>query len=244
MPAQQVDLNTLTLVPRPREVDEDEEYYSDEDEEFPWLKTLVYDIKTPTKVVGSLTLWVVNVDDIRDEFYGVMDEPSQECMEFAFTLFTESGDLRERFSREGTGVWGSEVDEGVLTYLESINVDEAYRGQGIATRALQKVSDLPGMDPMSSFIFTWPTGTSSREPVSTEEWEQQRERLARLFRSVGYRRVGHTGFFCLAQDPRHPSRQIPAASDAPYREKKEDSDDRDDAFSSMMGQWGVPGYPR
>lgn len=35
-----------------------------------------------------------------------------------------------------------EVNEGVLTYLEENYVEETYRGQGIATRALEKVWDV------------------------------------------------------------------------------------------------------
>lgn len=73
-------------------------------------------------------------------------------MEFGFDLFDENGFFKERFSREGTGVWGSEVDGGFfLTYLQHIEIEEEYRGRGIATKVLEKIWDLPQVsEPLSS----------------------------------------------------------------------------------------------
>lgn len=48
---------------------------------------------------------------------------AEERMEFAFDLFDEEGYLREKFSREGTGVWGSETKRRLLPHLPAAHPD-------------------------------------------------------------------------------------------------------------------------
>lgn len=64
-------------------------------------------------------------------------------MEFGFTLFDKRGQLRTKFAREGTGVWGPEVNGSSLLYVENIEVKPRYRGRGIAKKALEMVWQIP-----------------------------------------------------------------------------------------------------
>lgn len=58
--------------------------------------------------------------------------------------------------------------------------------------------------------------------------------------------------FCLARDPQHPSKRIPADQDAarltpasPAEAKTLDQaadEERTEAFMAMLKQWGVPGH--
>lgn len=63
--------------------------------------------------------------------------------EFSTALFEADGTLRSKFSREGVATWGSEVNEGELLYLQSIRVDQEYRGRGIGTKVLETIWQIP-----------------------------------------------------------------------------------------------------
>lgn len=45
-------------------------------------------------------------------------------------------------------------------------------------------------------------------------YEAKRERISQSYRSIGFRRLANTCFFCLPKDPAHRSRQISADQDA------------------------------
>lgn len=66
---------------------------------------------------------------------------AEETHEFS-CLFSDHARLKPQFSREGTGVWGSEVTESpFLAYIKGIRVEPEYRGHGIGPWALQKLLD-------------------------------------------------------------------------------------------------------
>ncbi|ORY79301.1 hypothetical protein BCR35DRAFT_304700 [Leucosporidium creatinivorum] len=222
----------------------------DEFDEFWWLKTVRYDISLGGKDIGSLAFWVIELEEIRDRFYGEMDGPSQECMEFGFTLFDEHGNFKaSKFRNEGTGAWGKEVDDDYIVYLQDIYIEEAYRGRGIATKVLENMWKLPEIAYAFNldFVFAWPTPRTTVK-LTKAEWVEQRERLIKLFRSVGFRRIGNTVHFCLAKDPHHFSKQVPIDQDAPhlepstYAEAQAADKESSEAFMAMLKQWGVPGY--
>ena len=78
--------------------------------------------------VGSLRALKISRKPIGGEFLMVMDSDSQELSEFATTLFDRMGHLKPEFTeheyQKGAGVWGRELDEGLLLYVLSVNVPQ------------------------------------------------------------------------------------------------------------------------
>ncbi|PIL27414.1 hypothetical protein GSI_10562 [Ganoderma sinense ZZ0214-1] len=83
--------------------------------------------------VGSLTALKINRRQLRGDFIMVMDDESQELSDFATTLFDDMGHLKPEFMehehQKGSGVWGHELDSGVLLYILSVDVQQARTTQ-------------------------------------------------------------------------------------------------------------------
>lgn len=99
-------------------------------------------------------------------------------------------------------------------HIETINVDQAWRKQGVATAMLEKALEKAREIKYVSFAFAWPAFLNHNIPDSLPEEEQKTRRdsdeatSVALFRKAGYRRVGSSVWFCLSLDPSHPSRNI------------------------------------
>lgn len=82
--------------------------------------------------IGSLKAIQINRNRCNGELMMIMDEESQELCDFALALFDENGRLRPELvdheSQKGTGVWGRELDTGMLLYVLSVRVDIEVRG--------------------------------------------------------------------------------------------------------------------
>lgn len=82
--------------------------------------------------IGSLEALQINRKRCRGEFFSIMDAESQEMYEFATTIFNDSSALRTELLdheyHKGSGVWGREMDKGMLLYVLSVRVkDEVSR---------------------------------------------------------------------------------------------------------------------
>lgn len=56
--------------------------------------------------------------------------PSDEVSDSATTLFTRRGHIK-RIAREGTGVWGPELNgDDTVAYLQEIRTEKDFRNQG------------------------------------------------------------------------------------------------------------------
>nr|VWP00857.1 Adenylate cyclase (EC (ATP pyrophosphate-lyase) (Adenylyl cyclase) [Ganoderma boninense] len=169
--------------------------------------------------VGSLTALKINRRLLRGDFLMVMDDESQELSDFATTLFDEMGHLKPEFieheHQKGSGVWGHELDSGVLLYVLSVNVPQDCRRKGVGSFLLQELAHSEHATP-GSFLIAWPTPEPDDFAVrpSEEEWEHQRAVVVDLFHKNQFRRIGRTSFLAYATDPNHPSRSLPAMDDA------------------------------
>ena len=67
-----------------------------------------------------------------ENFYIHMNEEAKPLRDLAFRLFDKFGRLRPEFveneRKRGTGVWGRELDEGVLLYVTSVRVAPEVSG--------------------------------------------------------------------------------------------------------------------
>ncbi|KAM5534767.1 hypothetical protein V8D89_011631 [Ganoderma adspersum] len=169
--------------------------------------------------VGTLTALKINRKQLRGEFLMVMDDESQELSDFATTLFDEIGHFRPEFIeheyQKGSGVWGRELDDGLLLYVLSVNVQQSYRRKGVGSLLLQKLAHSEHAPP-GSFLIAWPAPDPPAFTLrpSEEEWEQERTIAVDLFLKNQFRRIGRTCFLAYATDPVHPSRSLAAVDDA------------------------------
>ncbi|GAA5891188.1 hypothetical protein JCM6882_006450 [Rhodosporidiobolus microsporus] len=214
------------------EVDSDGEEWVDEDalREAQYFKEARYNIVQPNgRVLGYVNIWLVDleaVEECGESFFMVMDEHSQEASDFAATVFTNRGEIKKRFSREGTGVCGREVTEGMtIAYLEMIRVEPEYRNKGVGGWALKALGTTRDEDlERISFLFSLPCSLHSefpdppdRGPGAVDPFAAEKEvmskRVVHFFRRAGFRRVGTTPYLCCAYGP-HPSQRIPIDQDA------------------------------
>ncbi|KAJ8462685.1 hypothetical protein ONZ51_g10748 [Trametes cubensis] len=197
------------------------------------LKHVSIEARHPTEGrVGLLTALHIDREQCRGDFFGIMDEESQELSDFALTLFDRFGRLKSELVEndylKGSGVWGRELDRGPILYVEDIQVPEKvhypssplrtfldlhsiqFRRNGVASFLLQNLAE-SNLVSAGTFYFAWPTPTI--RPDNEDEWKQQRHAALDLFHKNHYRRVGRTSFLCYALDPAHPSRVIAIGDD-------------------------------
>ncbi|MCJ1254661.1 hypothetical protein MMC24_002476 [Lignoscripta atroalba] len=219
------------------EVGDEDEYDEDgydEFEEFTWLKSVnATRIDSPTdgtnpEQIGHCHAKLLYRDRIRPNFYRDMEEPSQGTSALAFDLFDRWGslraDLQEHPIKKGSGVWGSETDEGSILLFELVLVKEDHRKKGIGKSLVEEIWEkAKEMDPDCGFAFAWATHLNvgearrdARDLSSADRLNLHRQNTAKavaFWRALGFRRVGSSEWFCLAKDPLHPSRTLAAIDD-------------------------------
>lgn len=200
--------------------------------EFEWCDSIVGKVThaedaSNSKVIGHAFARLIRRDYIRPKFHENMEEASQDSSQLRFELFDRygclKGELIEHCVKKGSGVWGDEVDVGNILLVETVKVDKEWRRKGIGAKLVTNVwRTAKKADPHLRFAFAWATQLNG-EVRDQVEGEPRAERDAvfdeneavaiALFRSVGYRRVGSTVWFCFAADPDHPSRRIASTDD-------------------------------
>nr|GAT49092.1 ankyrin repeat family protein [Mycena chlorophos] len=87
--------------------------------------------------VASLSAWRIVRARLGDRFYEILDEDSDELHQFSTALFDKYGNVLphivEPGHRSGSGVWGRELNRGMLLYVMMVYVQEKFRGQGIGS---------------------------------------------------------------------------------------------------------------
>lgn len=134
------------------------------------------------------------------DFLAMMDEPSDELMQFAFALFDDNGRLKPDVQTQGTGVWGRELSGDrtgrKIFYIEEMKVARPHRNSGVGTWMLEHVWELDGLE-NAKFMFCWPTvlpedrpsrnlikATGSSSPEAEAEFDRMREEITRFFHKV------------------------------------------------------------
>ncbi|KAF2241528.1 hypothetical protein BU26DRAFT_525043 [Trematosphaeria pertusa] len=162
----------------------------------------------------------------RINFYHDMEEPSEGTSALAFELFDRYGRLRPEFKehpiKKGSGIWKDELDSGPIFLIENILIDKPYRRRGIGRKMV--AAALEEMRSKSKpFVALTKPGAIRRdyeklkENLTGEErkWffaEELRVAIA-FWRSVGFRRIGSSGWFGLASAVDHPCHSLSASED-------------------------------
>ncbi|KIW33877.1 uncharacterized protein PV07_00692 [Cladophialophora immunda] len=208
----------------------------DPDYEFEWLEPIVVEAIPTANLdehgepmrVAYCDAKLIRRGQIRDDFYGQMEPPSNETSMLALDLFDRYGRLRSEFKThpviKGTGVWGQELDHGDILLIEEVFVNKDYRRQGLGRRMIESLLTRAWEKTWSFFAFVWPTFLRLND--LRREWdslpddaerrkleEREHDRATMFYRSLGFRRVGSTIWFALAPNNDHPSHQLASIED-------------------------------
>ncbi|TRM60534.1 hypothetical protein BD626DRAFT_504301 [Schizophyllum amplum] len=104
--------------------------------------------------------------------------------------------LVEHEYHKGTGCWGYEMNEGLIMYIRSVDVDAPFVHQGVGTHLVQELLS-PNMSPKTPLY----------------DWRTKNAPIIAFFRKLGFRRVGRTTYFAYSPDVNHPSRLLRASAD-------------------------------
>jgi hypothetical protein len=67
----------------------------------------------------------------------------QDFLQFSMTIFDTNGRIKPPIhqikSQKGTGVWGREINNGTIAYIEEIRVHPKYQRQGVGRWAIEKL---------------------------------------------------------------------------------------------------------
>lgn len=137
----------------------------------------------------------------------------------------------------GTGVWGSEINHGILAYIEVMRVSSKYQRKGLGRWVVEKLltCDALAVCPVvlrylvdshisdvkhCPFFFTMPgvINTSSPFEPPDPDFESKRNGVVSFWSAVGFRRVAGTYFFGYARNANHPMRSLRAEDDAGERQ--------------------------
>ncbi|KAK0637057.1 hypothetical protein B0T17DRAFT_520562 [Bombardia bombarda] len=192
-----------------------------------WVKQLNEFIITGKETIVSCTAMLIERDEIRDRFWTEMhdlnsrDGTPSDC---AFELFDRYGRLRREYYeheiRNGTGVWGAELDQGDILLIEEIHVDKDWRRRGLGAKVVKAVLDEARTESFAGFVALVTPGAlrddldpySERDDFNADALVQAG--IAEVFwRSLGFRRVGTSSWFAFTDDPDHPSRHLDASED-------------------------------
>jgi GNAT superfamily N-acetyltransferase len=178
------------------------------------------------RVVGRTDAYLIGRDSVRATFHRDVEVPSRDTALLAYELFDRYGCFKEELQhhpvKRGSGIWGQELDHGDLLIFEVITVEQEYQYQGIGTSMAiatwEKASELSRK---LEYAFAW--SDTPREIENACGVLSRRERLAifetnrsiavRFYRSLGFRRVADSHFFCVAKDGNHPSHTVSAEDD-------------------------------
>jgi GNAT superfamily N-acetyltransferase len=142
---------------------------------------------------------------MRGEFYSTMDIHSDETLHFATSIFTAQGNIRPELLKnavqKGSGVWGSELNEGSLFLIETIRVTKEHRRKGLGHWLLAQTLKIPEVASNCKFVFAWPAVLNDDNDCADSECKTQSALILHFFHLAGFRRVGRTSFLGLLPPP-------------------------------------------
>lgn len=214
-----------------------------EDSEFDWCEDIVGEVThaentANARVIGHACVKLIRRQNIRPIFHQEMEALSQDSSQLAFDLFDRYGYLKreliEHCVKKGSGVWGDEVSSGDILLVESVRVDKEWRRKGIGSKLVMALWRKAQKEHDVHFAFAWATHLNDEagiQPLGTSKTERKAifdegESVAiALFRSIGYRRVGSSVWFCFAADASHASHNLALGDD--YNPPQYQSDELD-----------------
>lgn len=227
------------------DIEEDDDSASENDEfaEWDWMEEMEgfvtcvgdsIDVGKP-KEVGYCEAKLIRRARIGSIFHHEMEQPSEDTSDLAFEVFDRYGRLKTEFKghpvRKGTGVWKDELDTGDLLLIEFLRIEKEYRSCGLGKKLVMAMVDKTRQKSESFFTVAEPAFLNVRDRDSELEAMTDAEKRKRMdveaqisrtfFRSLGFRRIGSSCHFGLANDPDHPSRHLTASDDYERTERRD-----------------------
>ena len=86
--------------------------------------------------------------------------PIQDFLQFSMSVFNINGKIKPSLYQlgspeRGTGVWGKEVNRGILAYVEEIRVNSKYQRQGVGRWAIENVLNCDALAVRISLNFSF-----------------------------------------------------------------------------------------
>ncbi|KAI1258834.1 hypothetical protein F5Y18DRAFT_324274 [Xylariaceae sp. FL1019] len=207
----------------------------DEYDEFDWLEAINGRIRsrqgtmgTEHDPVGSCTSTLIRRNKIQNIFYHEIEGPSQETSAMGFALFDRYGRLKPALKKnavkQGSGIWGDELDVGDIHLIDQVHIDKQHRRKGLGKKLVEAVLDRgQAKSNPKTYIAIARTATlrfeTDREcEGKTKEEEREisfrQTQVSECFlRSLGFRRIGSTEWFARTGDKNHRCHSLPADQD-------------------------------
>ncbi|KAI8626698.1 hypothetical protein F5Y19DRAFT_466323 [Xylariaceae sp. FL1651] len=120
--------------------------------------------------------------------------------------------------RKGSGVWGKALNHGDIFMIANIRIEPLWRRQGVGAKLVGA----------GFFAFVNPMHLTQETVRNDEKLDsgticEQSEIFKHFFRSLGFRRIGTSGWLAFTDNDSHPSRHLDKAQDwdAPVQLKSE-----------------------
>jgi GNAT superfamily N-acetyltransferase len=156
-----------------------------------------------------------------------LNSSESDGLALALQLFNDNGTIKKSHKLHP---WGDEINRGAILILGYLLVEKEFRRQGIARELIEVlIEKLRHSKGGVEFMFVKPgvirtdfEEEQAQKSVEEKEKIEQREydNAVRFYRSVGFRRVGYSKWFCLAVDPEHVSHPIAPEGDLNPRLKE------------------------
>ncbi|KAI0059550.1 hypothetical protein BV25DRAFT_1860133 [Artomyces pyxidatus] len=162
--------------------------------------------------VASMKAW--SIDRRADGCWGHciidgLEEDDRAMGDSFFYLFDKFGHLRPWFIsddwQKGLGIWGSELNSGVLVYVALPEVKNMFQGKGLDIALFKAFRGIRDVRNASFFFSMVPSDDGPTSCIKTRE--------VFLLRMVDFRRIGRSNYFGYALDSSHPSRTLSLHND-------------------------------
>ncbi|KAF4471868.1 hypothetical protein FALBO_1234 [Fusarium albosuccineum] len=204
--------------------------WNQELEEFRWLELIDgWAVHGDTKV-AECDAKLIRRSQIHPKFWTAMEEADKDTSDLAFDLFDRFGRLDRQFYehpiKKGTGVWNTELDTGDILLFKRIDIKPDNCLQKFGTMLFRDIMEKTRFKSRKFFALAHPgwylrisklavEAGNADKPTKDEE-EQDRLKIEaeeKFFRSLGFRRVGTSGWFAFSTDPKHVSKRLRISED-------------------------------
>ncbi|CAI6331670.1 unnamed protein product [Periconia digitata] len=207
----------------------------DRAKKLPWFKEIrsVVQTKQPTEnggpsEVGSCVSALIQRDKIRMRFHSSIDMSTPESWTMGYALFDRYGRLKPVYKnhpfKSGSRIWGNELSTGDILLVDTLRVQREHCGKGLGQKLVKAVLDeaRARTDPRTFVAIARTANMDSEvragfQDKGNEEgttYSDRQELPARcLLRSLGFRRIGSSQWFALAEDPNHACHSLSANDD-------------------------------
>lgn len=158
-------------------------------------------------------------------FWEGLDQSTQDTSRRAFDIFDQYGlfrdDIKTHSIKKGSCIWGDEFDLGDLLIIDKLFVRPSHRRQGIGHRLVNAMVEKARTKYGTFFVIVLATARDElvdHECSITGEkrdvvYCREEQMVQHFWRSLGFRRVGESGWFALAGDKNHGCHNLSAKDD-------------------------------